>query len=413
MIKIAHPLITTIPGDGRKLSAALDVDGKEYELWFSVDAQYGEYLCDERCDAFVLGVFYFAMCHGHDIIAEAPMTDRLYRQLTDQFFLPFCKLNNLGRNVADIERGIGYRVNISCPLAPEVNHPNGGANVGTGISCGVDSLHVFATHKDITHACIWHAHAMTGIPEMDTPALHDIAWNGMRERALSFTRETGIELVIGDTNFAQGCMPELRWDGMTTFGNLFCIFALQKFWKCYYVASDCDIMNFNMKMKSLEQDPARWEYFLFPHLSLSNLSVYMDGQAHRRVEKVRDIIDYPPAQKYLNVCWRISEGHQNGTNDCPKCMQTLLDLEVFDAVDKFKNVFDVKYYHAHFHEYLAEYYRRCLQKDNFALELKPYMEVRKYPLSVRLKAWLIVLRKAIKKIMRGGKTRQGRFSSKG
>ena len=411
MIRIATPMISE-NGGAACLSAELTVDDHAYKLWFSVDKRYKDYLCYERCDAFALAVFYFAMLYGHDIVSDTPMTDRLHWQLTNQFFLPFCKLNGLSDDPAFVKQGIGYKVKLVCPTAPEVAHPESGHCIGTGLSCGVDSLHVFATHKEITHACVWHAHTMTGIREMDSVEAQTKAWQSMRARAERCAKDIGVEFLPGDTNFAQGCMPGLKWDGMTTFGNLFCIFALQKLWKCYYIASDCDIMNFNMKMKSLVQDPARWEYFLFPHLSLSQLSVYMDGQAHNRVEKVRDLIDYDPAKKFLNVCWLVNDDHKNGTYDCPKCMRTLLNLEVFNAVDKFDEVFDVEYYHSHFHEFLAEYYRCLLHGDNFALEMRPYFSERHYPLSIKVKAWYIVMKKILHKIARLGKTQSGVFHSR-
>ena len=407
MITIKQPNVKFSNGKARLL-ADLIVDGTVYPLWFEVDDKYGSYLCYERSDAFVLAVLYFAMRFGHDIETETPMTARLYEQLTGQYLPAFYKVNGMDR------RGSlrGYAVKITCPIASEIEHPVGGDCIGTGISCGVDSLHVFATHSDITHACIWHGHVMTGIQDQDTLDKRDMAWIGMRNRAQCFASEARVELIIGDTNFDNGCISGLQWDGMTTFGNLFCIFALQKLWRTYYIASDCDIMNFNIRFPTLVSDPARWEYFLFPHLALNSMSVRMDGHAHSRVEKVRDIVDYHLAQKYLNVCWRINEGHKNGTNDCPKCMRTLLNLQVLGAVDKFANVFDVDYYHSNFHEFLAEYYRCLLHNDLFALEMKPYFATQHYPLKIRAKAWWIVAKKIICKIIRFGKINSGEFRSR-
>ena len=147
MITIKQPFVTVRDGKAR-LSADLDVDGLKTQLWFEVDEEYEEYLLYERIDAFVLGLMHEVIRKNHDIVSEAPMTRRLYFQLTNQFLPAYFKLN-----------GGGFK--IRCPVAEEVAHPKGGVAIGTGVSCGVDSLHVFAMHPEITHACIWNLHGVT------------------------------------------------------------------------------------------------------------------------------------------------------------------------------------------------------------------------------------------------------------
>ena len=49
----------------------------------------------------------------------------------------------------------------------------------------------------------------------------------------------------------------------------------------------------------------------------------------------------------------------------------------------------------------------------FALELVPYFRDRHFPLAMKLRAWKIVFSKAVKKLLRGGRTKHGGFSSKG
>ena len=396
MIEIGLIRLSDVAGH-KRISADVAVDGASRELWFEVEGEYGKYLCHERSDAFVLAMLQYALRHGHEIRSKAPMTDRLYEQLTEQFLPAFNKINRLNAK-------------ILAPVAPEVEHPEGGHRIGTGISCGVDSLHVYATRPEIDIACIWSAGVAESWATSEEVAEQVVA---IQKRAEAFAAHVNLPLLKGWTNFDRAFMPGVQWDGMTTNGNLFCIFALQKLWKRYYVASDCDIANFHFKVGSIFGDPARYEYFLFPYVCLGNIQVWMDGHAHNRVEKVGSLVKYEPARHYLNVCWRTHENHKNGTNDCPKCMRTMLDLDAFEAVDDFKEVFDVEYFHKYQHEFLAEYYRGVIQKDNFALELVPYFKNRRFPLAMKLKAWKIVLKKAVKKAFRFGKTKQGGFSSKG
>ena len=143
MIEIEIPKMSTSAGRYR-LSADISVDGQTNTLWFEVEEKFGRYLCHERSDAFVLAMLQYAFRHGHDIKSKSPMTDRLYGQLTEQFLPAFNKINRL-------------TTKIFAPVAPEVEHPEDGCRIGTGLSCGVDSLHVYATRPEIDIACVWSA----------------------------------------------------------------------------------------------------------------------------------------------------------------------------------------------------------------------------------------------------------------
>ena len=405
MITIKKPTMTVSNGRAR-LSADLIVDKYAHPLWLEVDEQYGQYLCHERCDAFVVGILMWAMRQGHDIVSEAPMTDRLYEQLTEQFLPALYKINMFSR-IRGI--GCGWPVDIKVDLAPEVQHPLGGDAIGSGVSCGVDSLHVFARHPEISHGCVWHAYGV--VPE-ETDDRRNAAWRNMKARAEAFCSHIGIDCIVADTNFDRNCVDGLLWDGMTTYGNLFCVLALQKLWAKYYVASGYDIGDFMLTGVPMS-DPAHYEWVLFSMLSMKNISVRMDGVAQNRVEKVKDIIDYEPAWQFLNVCHEITDDGRNCSFGCAKCMRTMLDLDVNGGLDRFRRVFDVEYYRRHFHEYLAEFYRGCLQGNSFAIELKPYLATLKYTTTDRIAALKIVAKKSLKKLLRCGKTRQGKFSPRG
>ena len=390
MIRIGKPYLTETETHVR-VTSDLDVDGLKTSLWFEVEKEYGKYLLHERIDAFVLGLMHEAIRRGHDLVSEAPMTERLHFQLTNQFLPAYFKLN-----------GGGFK--IVCPTAPEVEHPEGGVAVGTGASCGVDSLHVFAAHPEITHACVWNLH---GVTTNETAEIRAEGWTNMVNVARRFADDIGCKLVVGNTNFDRGCLPSIAHDGSTTYANLFCAMALQKLWRRYYVASGYDIGDFKLKGVTGGTDPAHYEWVLFSFCGLDRFSVYMDGVAQTRVEKVRDLTTYPPAQRHLNVCYGIHEGGKNCTCYCPKCMRTLLNLDVWGAVDKFKDVFDVAYFHSHYEEFLAELWRGYLQHNSFATEMRPYFSKKSIPLGIRVKAALIVMRKMVRKVLRGGRTSHG------
>ena len=391
MIKISNIRIES-GADVSRLTADIDVDGKSAPLWFEVEPKYGKYLTPERCDAYVLAVLHYALRYGHDIVCDTPMTDRLWDGLCGQFIPAFQKANS----------GRCHLVDVKCPLDGEVERIAEKQVVATGVSCGVDSMHVFAGHADITHGCIWNGH---GRNWDETEEKREKTWNALVRRAREFTSHLGIELVVGNSNFDHGCIPEIMWDGMTTNGNLFCIFALQKLWSKYYVASDCaaDIFRFSIP---LDEDPAHYEFFLFPLVSLPHMQILMDGADKKRIEKIGELVDYKPAQRFLNTCWRLSDNHNNCSHECPKCMRTMLGLWCYGALDRFSGVYDVGYFKTHLHEYLAEVYRGCIHKDFFAVELLPYLKKMDLPMVVKIKAWGIVAKKIVKKALRLGAVSQ-------
>ena len=405
MINIGIPKIETRDG-ASILSACVEVDGEVNNLWISVNSRYEKFLCFERSDAFVLGMLHFAMKYGHDIKCLVPMTDRLYEQITDQFLPAFAKINKLSRKKG---LGGGWDVRIIAPLAKEIDHPADGVAVGTGCSCGVDSMHVYSAHPEISYACVWNVH---GITTDETIEKRRRGWTNLVSQARRFSEAAHVELIIGDSNFDRGCFQKMSFDGSISFGNLFFIYALQKLWSKYYVASGYDITEFRMDC-GVGVDPAHYEYLLFSFASIGNLSVRLDGVAQTRIQKVADLLRYPLSRKFLNVCWGINEDGKNCTCYCAKCMRTILELEALGELDRYSQVFDVKYFKAHKEEYLAEWWRGLFNQDDYAIELKPYFSGKKWGWIIRLKASAIFVKKAINKLLRFGATRQGRFEPRG
>ena len=390
MIRIAKPYLTETDTCTR-LCADLDRDGEKKTLWFEVENRFAKYLLVERNDAFVIGLLQYAFQYGHDIQSEAPLTKRFYELLTDQFLPCFYRMH----------KGMPcHSVKIIADVADEI--PGLGNAVGTGISCGVDSLHVFSAHPDVTHACIWNMH---GVTHGETKEKRGLGWKNLVAQAERFCAETGHELVVGNTNFDRGCFDDLAFDGSTTYGNLFAAHCLQKLWSKYYVASTYSVEDFSLKT-SIFSDPTHYEYFLFPFVSIGHFSISLDAAALPRVEKVRDLLRYPPAKKFLNVCWEINEGHRNCTYKCPKCMRTILNIWAWDALDEFKSVFDIDYVKSHLEDFLAELYRGVLQRNPYALEMVGLFKKKHLPLSLKMRALRIVVKKGILKIMRFGKTNQ-------
>ncbi len=54
-------------GGGTRLSCEIDIDGNKSHAWYEVNQEDGEYLCDDRCDAFLVAAIPWALANGHDI----------------------------------------------------------------------------------------------------------------------------------------------------------------------------------------------------------------------------------------------------------------------------------------------------------------------------------------------------------
>ena len=122
-------------GEYARIQSLVDIDGNRNTIWFEVRREYGEYLCWERSDAFVIGLLNYAMRNGHDITCEAPMGEDLHYQITTYLIEAIAK--------GDARM---YHTRITA----EVDHselPCDNA-VGTGISCGIDSFHALAGNND-------------------------------------------------------------------------------------------------------------------------------------------------------------------------------------------------------------------------------------------------------------------------
>lgn len=74
-----------------------------------------------------------------------------------------------------------------------------------------------------------------------------------------------------------------------------------------------------------------------------------EGAEVERLDKVRSLCCYPPAYKYLNVCF--NELHNCGI--CAKCIRTLLEINAVGDIDQFMDVFDVHFFLKHYKTYLV------------------------------------------------------------
>ncbi len=301
------------------------------DLYFEVPGEYGDFLVWERCDAFVVLLLHTALSEGYDIVSDVPMSSDLYFNITEYLLPPLMK--NGPRDIR-----------ILADVAPPLECGDG---VGTGLSCGVDSLHSVYKYADypieefrLTHLCI-----------NDVGAFGDyLYWKvgGTNVRDSSYGRaraaaaDIGLPLIETSSNVAR----TLRLNHLLThtFSSAFAVLCMKKLWRCYYYASaGLD----HVSRFSLEgwwtKKPATYEPLLLRVLSTPSLRFYSVGEIESKLDKISDISGYEIARKHLYSCtWDVVN-----CGVCRKCIRNLASLDALGKLDGFSGVYDLGHYREH------------------------------------------------------------------
>lgn len=337
-IKIGRPFIKA-DGDRVRAIAKIDVAGETRELWFEVGEEYGSYLNVERADAFLIGLLYTALHEGYGIESEAPITEELLHNVVETLVPAVVK--------AEPELTMPK---ISAPVLVDPIKTAG--MVGTGISCGVDSLHSVKIYGkgrggayEITHLVIFNVGAYKdGMEE------RQFAWQ--RSQARRFAAEYGYELVEADSNLHTAFPRDHAY--AVKYSNAFAIHMLAKLWGKYLYASDgYDFRDCRLAEHSIE-DSAWMDALASIAFTTRTLQVVSAGFASTRWDKLAQLADYEPAQRYLDCCFLMGTGSVNGFPNCgrcSKCRRTILILDALGALERFGKVFDIRYYREHRNEY--------------------------------------------------------------
>lgn len=342
-IVISRPIIETEISGAIRLVARVSIEGKCETIWFSVDNKYGQYLCAERSDAFLIGLLPVAMRRGLDIVCEASVSERLLYQIQSTL-LPL--LAKYGKNV--------HEVKIDAPIASEPIANAGG--VGAGISCGVDSLHIVKNCSGseypglkLSHLVLNNVGAFGG-----TGSSTQYQWT--IDLARKFCEEYGFEFIVTNSNIFD--VVGLDFEQNHTYLNTFAIYCLQKLWKVFYYGSwGIDIQQGLTFIDNETKDCAAYDPISLDVFSTDTLKIYSEGSAYDRYEKTAHLVDFEPAQKFLQVC---VSGTGRNCGHCFKCKRTLLTLDALGVLDKFGAVFDIDDYKINRCSYLRYLYRAQL-----------------------------------------------------
>ena len=266
MIYLDNPYIETGEKSSRLICDVLINNSIERKVWFEVENKYAEYLCSERCDAYVVGLLNYAMRLGHNIKSVAPITESLLYNI-NEYLMPA-----LLRNDKRLKR-----IKIEAPV--EVLPLKNAGAVGTGLSCGVDSFFEILKHttsdyksRQLTHLCINNVGAFNNIyKDYGLEKIKDDRYDAARKVAL----ELGLPLVETNSNF----MESFKQNHLLshTYSSMFAVLCLQKLWGIYYYGSAGQgFESFSLEDNSL-YDCGKYELLTLMAVSKENQLFYSGG----------------------------------------------------------------------------------------------------------------------------------------
>lgn len=330
-LRIGKPYLRQEPGQV-SLCAQVTIQGHTEEAWFSVESEFGEYLAEDRADAFVVGFLTSAMKFGADIYCEAPITRRLYYQLT-AYLIPSMAAN----------MEIYHPISIHAPVTDAPLSCEGA--VGTGWTGGVDSMYTLMTHirpeelgMKLTHLMI----ANVGTLESDhnTELLHYMA----QKARSGIARDLNLSVIAVDSNIQ--LLQKEHYLSVAAFRLPAAVLALQKLFGVFLHSGAYEFSRFAF----VPENSAYYELLPLSCFETDHTVFYSTGSHISRIQKLRELSSFPPARNYLHPC---IYAQRSNCGKCGKCVRTMGALYALGTLDDFWQVFDVEDFYQHKDDHLA------------------------------------------------------------
>lgn len=354
MIRIGHPFIEKKEAT-TYLKADIEFDNKIFPLWYSVDNVFGEFLCSDYADAFVLAVLMLAMKSGQDIAVEAPVSSKLLFNLNKTVQPIYAKQNPELRQV-------------TIKSHPDPHIAYNGSGLGCCCSLGIDSFASFLQHYGpdvpeeyrVTHLTLFNS-GQLGYKDVEGTRRF---FNETIQNLQEFSHEVNLPILAVDSN-----INELYFDSGFTIvqtvllRTISCALTLQKLFSKYVFASSYSIEYFKLDTN----DDAYAQVAYASSLSTNNMEIIFSSPAMTRVEKTEFISQYPITTKYLDVCWSgqwalgdvqsdkyFKEKKHKNCGKCDKCLRTILALDLLGKLDEYENLFDLDFYRNNKDHFIAK-----------------------------------------------------------
>lgn len=326
-----------------------DADYPAYTLYFEIRKSYGAMFATDTYDAFFLIGLYLAMYHNTPLKIRGKISKKLYKNATWYIQKILC---DFSEKLSPVDISIDG-------FAPTQAK---GTLIGTSISCGVDSLATiydrFVKENDsdykINSLFIFNCGSHG---DFDSPRTQAV-FNSRVDRAVAVADELKLPLVIVDSNLHRFRHSDDKAT-MMFIAMYSCVLSLQNAIRHYYIPSGCSYQGIkDYGDRAHHNDLATaCDSYLIPLIQTERTELIVDGCQRRRVDKIADLVDWDIARKYLNVCLAQKSEDTKNCGICPKCLRTLLTLEILGKLDDFAELFDMEAYNQRSLNYKAH----CLE----------------------------------------------------
>lgn len=375
-----------------------DYPPKEWEkdnsgLWFAVPKEYKQYLSEDRADAFVVALIWYAMVTESDIVSIAPISNQMFFSIQQQLVPALMKE----------EKGYKKQIRIKSPTIE--SKYEGVCGVGTGMSCGVDSLYTLKLYSDpnipvsyrLTHLAYFNMGAIFHPDRLSNKTYSikefyettDAMSEEKRKNASQVADLVHIPLLYiksnMDCDYYRGAYGDTG-----VYRNCSCVLALEKLFGKYYCSSAGWPEYFNL---NLDQGSEHYESLLCASFSTENTQFILSDYASR-LEKTIALADDKITQDYLDVCFRF-----NSCGECSKCYRTLITLDLLGKVDGYHKVFDVNKFKRERNKayaWLLQTKNGDMKDDNVVFAVDIYDYAKKHCISIPkvayvYKNWLVIM----------------------
>ena len=272
-------------------------------LWYRVPSEYGE-LLTPSCDPFVVATIFLAMSKRADMVVHGEASPSLLQNLAE--------FQAAWRAWRPYHYG---QIEIAAEVEREASQT--GDKAIAAFSGGVDSCFtVFRHQRGRCGRFQRHVKAGLMIHGFDIPLEQQQVFSVAAEKSKKMLASLGVELIPMATNFRE---IKQDWEDAFGAGTASCLMLLQGGFTAGLVGSSDPYIALNLPYGS---NP------ITDHLLSSRaFQIVCDGASFTRLEKVKEIADWPEALQNLRVCWQGAQKDRN-CGQCEKCIRTILGFRV-------------------------------------------------------------------------------------
>jgi hypothetical protein len=369
-MKIEKPEIRQ---QGNKVVASFPVESSAgtSALWYSLDEKFADFVTDAG-DAPLTTLLIPAMAAGEDIHIAAPVSERLFYNLSDpyqrllQCIFPF--LHRINIYPADLQQ--------RTERAP---------GVAAGFSGGIDSFAVLADHHYAAN--VPHGFRVSHLLFTNVGS-HGRGEKGVRkfsersEHIRGVAARIGLPLIIVDSNMSDFYPHGLGYVQTLSHRNAAIPLLLQAGIGRSLIASS---YSYKDVFIGVANNMTYSDLVTFPMLSTEVLDILSVGSQYTRIEKTLRLAEVPDTYSTLDVCFRQSK--DGNCSVCQKCVRTLFTLEIAGLLERYSPSFDLDAYRRARNSQLRII---ALQHDPLFDELIPFARERhfRFPFHTKALAWL-------------------------